>query len=392
MPEVFPMTATSVTFSIRTAVRKVMPYMMEMREYFHARPETSGNEFDTCKTIFRELSLLGAEDIRIIAGTGVTALIRGALPGPTVLLRAKTDAVALDENNDLPYASLVSGVMHASGHDGLIANLLGLAKILTSHNDQLHGTVRLVFEPNTETGGCLDKMIDSGILSNPSVDYVLDMQLDGSLKGGYLGLATGPLFASRDDFRLAIHGKSGRPYVVSTDENAFTTAIKFMHEAVTQLDALPNNKASLSFSFDSNSGNLTVLPACINISGTLRTYDSQIRDNLLQKLHSLYPNGHLSVISRSDAGENDAQLCEQAYQIWAKYGTDRFTCLPMNPGFHSDDITRLTAKCPTLSVFAGINRDTPVYDGSPDFIWDTVMLKYTCEALATLVYYLPLYR
>ena len=71
MPEVFPMTATSVTFSIRTAVRKVMPYMMEMREYFHARPETSGNEFDTCKTIFRELSLLGAEDIRIIAGTGV---------------------------------------------------------------------------------------------------------------------------------------------------------------------------------------------------------------------------------------------------------------------------------------------------------------------------------
>ena len=297
------MTATSVTFSIRTAVRKVMPYMMEMREYFHARPETSGNEFDTCKTIFRELSLLGAEDIRIIAGTGVTALIRGALPGPTVLLRAKTDAVALDENNDLPYASLVSGVMHASGHDGLIANLLGLAKILTSHNDQLHGTVRLVFEPDTETGGCLDKMIDSGILSNPSVDYVLDMQLDGSLKGGCLGLATGPLFASRDDFRLAIHGKSGRPYAVSTDENAFTTAIKFMHEAVTQVDALPNNKASLSFSFDSNSGNLTVLPACISISGTLRTYDSQIRDNLLQKLHSLYPNGHLSVISRSDAGE-----------------------------------------------------------------------------------------
>ena len=382
------MTATSVTFSIRTAVRKVMPYMMEMREYFHARPETSGNEFDTCKTIFRELSLLGAEDIRIIAGTGVTALIRGALPGPTVLLRAKTDAVALDENNDLPYASLVSGVMHASGHDGLIANLLGLAKILTSHNDQLHGTVRLVFEPNTETGGCLDKMIDSGILSNPSVDYVLDMQLDGSLKGGYLGLATGPLFASRDDFRLAIHGKSGRPYAVSTDENAFTTAIKFMHEAVTQVDALPNNKASLSFSFDSNSGNLTVLPACINISGTLRTYDSQIR----HKLHSLYPNGHLSVISRSDAGENDAQLCEQAYQILAEYGTDRFTCLPMNPGFHSDDITRLASKCPTLSVFAGINRDTPVYDGSPDFIWDTVMLKYTCEALATLVYYLPLYR
>lgn len=386
------MTATSVTFSIRTAVRKVMPYMMEMREYFHARPETSGNEFDTCKTIFRELSLLGAEDIRIIAGTGVTALIRGALPGPTALLRAKTDAVALDENNDLPYSSLVSGVMHASGHDGLIANLLGLAKILTSHNDQLHGTVRLVFEPDTETGGCLDKMIDSGILSNPSVDYVLDMQLDGSLKGGYLGLATGPLFASRDDFRLAIHGKSGRPYVVSTDENAFTTAIKFMHEAVTQVDALPNNKASLSFSFDSNSGNLTVLPACINISGTLRTYDSQIRDNLLQKLHSLYPNGHLSVISRSDAGENDAQLCKQAYQVLAEYGTDRFTCLPMNPGFHSDDITRLASKCPTLSVFAGINRDTPVYDGSPDFIWDTAMLKYTCEALATLVYYLPLYR
>ena len=76
------------TFNIHEAVRKTLPYMMEMREYFHAHPELSEKEFDTCKTIFQELSLMGIEDVKIIAGTGVTGLIHGALPGPVILLAA----------------------------------------------------------------------------------------------------------------------------------------------------------------------------------------------------------------------------------------------------------------------------------------------------------------
>ena len=97
------------TFNIHEAVRKTLPYMMEMREYFHAHPELSEKEFDTCKTIFQELSLMGIEDVRIIAGTGVTGLIHGALPGPVVLLRADIDALPLTENYDCPYSSLVEG-------------------------------------------------------------------------------------------------------------------------------------------------------------------------------------------------------------------------------------------------------------------------------------------
>ena len=94
------MTTYTPDFSIRTAVRKVLPYMMEMREYFHARPELSGKEFDTCKTIFRELTLTGVADVKIIAGTGITGIIHGALPGPTVLVRAATDALPLEETDD----------------------------------------------------------------------------------------------------------------------------------------------------------------------------------------------------------------------------------------------------------------------------------------------------
>ena len=121
------------TFNIHEAVRKTLPYMMEMREYFHAHPELSEKEFDTCKTIFQELSLMGIEDVKIIAGTGVTGLIHGVLPGPVILLRADIDALPLTEKFDCPYSSLVDGVMHACGHDGHAANLLGVAKILNKH-------------------------------------------------------------------------------------------------------------------------------------------------------------------------------------------------------------------------------------------------------------------
>lgn len=135
------------TFNIHEAVRKTLPYMMEMREYFHAHPELSEKEFDTCKTIFQELSLMGIEDVKIIAGTGVTGLIHGALPGPVILLRADIDALPLTEKFDCPYSSLVDGVMHACGHDGHAANLLGVAKILNKHKDCLRGTIRLAFQP-----------------------------------------------------------------------------------------------------------------------------------------------------------------------------------------------------------------------------------------------------
>ena len=159
------------TFNIHEAVRKTLPYMMEMREYFHAHPELSEKEFDTCKTIFQELSLMGIEDVRIIAGTGVTGLIHGALPGPVVLLRADIDALPLTEKYDCPYSSLVEGVMHACGHDGHAANLLGVAKILNKHRDCLRGTIRLAFQPAEEGNGGAARMIDAGILNLPPVDY-----------------------------------------------------------------------------------------------------------------------------------------------------------------------------------------------------------------------------
>lgn len=193
------------TFNIHEAVRKTLPYMMEMREYFHAHPELSEKEFDTCKTIFQELSLMGIEDVKIIAGTGVTGLIHGALPGPVILLRADIDALPLTEKFDCPYSSLVDGVMHACGHDGHAANLLGVAKILNKHKDCLRGTIRLAFQPAEEGNGGAARMIDAGILNNPRVDYALGLHVAGSLPKGYVGIGRGEISASCDDFTITLH-------------------------------------------------------------------------------------------------------------------------------------------------------------------------------------------
>ena len=203
------MTEANPTFNIDEAVRKVLPYMMEMREHFHAHPELSDEEYDTCKTIFQELSLMGVENVKILAGTGVTGLIRGRLPGPVILLRADTDALPLTEKADCPYASLVDGVMHACGHDGHAANLLGVAKILTHHRDSLHGTVRLAFQPAEEGNGGAARMIDGGILRKPDVDYAIGLHVAGGLRKGEVSILNGPISASCDDFTITLHGLGG---------------------------------------------------------------------------------------------------------------------------------------------------------------------------------------
>ena len=142
--------------------------VIQLRRHFHKHPELGFQEYETSKFIQEYLKNLGLEP-KVIAKTGVVALIEGKYPGKTILLRSDMDALAVLEENDVAYVSENKGVMHACGHDGHMAMLLVAAKILTEQRDAMHGTVKLVFQPNEEEDGA-SFLIKEGVLKNPDVD------------------------------------------------------------------------------------------------------------------------------------------------------------------------------------------------------------------------------
>lgn len=389
------------TFNIHEAVRKTLPYMMEMREYFHAHPELSEKEFDTCKTIFQELSLMGIEDVKIIAGTGVTGLIHGALPGPVILLRADIDALPLTEKFDCPYSSLVDGVMHACGHDGHAANLLGVAKILNKHKDCLRGTIRLAFQPAEEGNGGAARMIDAGILNNPRVDYALGLHVAGSLPKGYVGIGRGEISASCDDFTITLHGRGGhgsQPSLCISPIQMGIDIIQSIQNFVYNCHA-DGDGVVLTFGQFQAGHNPNVIPETAELKGTLRTYNEEKRKCILDAIQAILKNVtttyggtfDLDVVPFSPVCVNDDGVTDRVVHILQDHCSHRVDLVPLKRGSGSEDFAYFSAAVPSSFYYVGVYSDAPVIGHSPEFHWDSNALKYMCETMLTIVYYFESY-
>lgn len=183
--------------------------MVALRRDFHAHPELGFEERRSSAAIARYLSGLGLEVRTGLAATGVAAVLQGSRPGRTLMLRADMDALPIQELNDVDYRSINPGVMHACGHDGHMAILLGAARLLSSLKDSLSGRIVFVFQPAEENLGGARSMIDDGVLDNPRVDAALGLHLISILPHGYVGTRSGPFMASVDVFTMRIHGRGG---------------------------------------------------------------------------------------------------------------------------------------------------------------------------------------
>jgi len=190
--------------------RQVAEYtdeLIELRRDFHRHPELGLEEHRTGEKVVSYLKDCGLEVSRLNR-TGVVGLLRGARPGPTLLLRADMDALPIQEENDLPYKSINPGVMHACGHDAHTAMLLVAARILTGLKQQLPGNIKFVFEPNEENVGAL-AMIEEGLLENPRVDACLGLHIWTPLQSGQIGITEGPVMAGMEHFKLVVKGRGG---------------------------------------------------------------------------------------------------------------------------------------------------------------------------------------
>lgn len=272
----------SVEKNIEMLGKKYSDYMVEMRRYFHENPEPSSEEYNTSAKIKSELDKMGIPYISI-AGTGVIGTITGVKPGKTVALRADMDALQVNECTGLPFASKKEGLMHACGHDGHIASLLGAAKILNEIKDEICGTVKLFFQPAEETARGAKKMIEEGALEG--VDGVFGIHLWADIELGKISVEAGPRMASTDLFRIKVTGKGGHGSLPHQGVDAVVvgSAIVMNLQSIVSREISPLEPAVVSVGQIKSGSRFNVIAPDAFMDGTTRAFSAEVRG----KFHSM---------------------------------------------------------------------------------------------------------
>ena len=189
--------------------------IIAQRRDFHRHPELGFQEHRTAGIVADAMNCLGLKIRTGVAETGVIALLKGVRSGPTVLLRFDMDALPIQEEPGASYTSEFDGVMHACGHDGHTAVGIAVAKLLHGHRQELPGMVKFVFQPAEEGLNGAERMVEEGVLLDPTPDYTLAMHLWNSQPVGWIGITPGPALAGSERLEIEIagcggHGRQGR--------------------------------------------------------------------------------------------------------------------------------------------------------------------------------------
>ncbi len=262
---------------IKELAKQFTDDVVQIRRHIHANPELSFQEFETAKYIAEQLRLMGIEPTEGVAGTGLTATIKGNNPdAKTVALRGDMDALPIFEANDVEYKSNKDGVMHACGHDVHTACVLGAARILNDLKEEFEGTVKLVFQPGEEKNpGGASLMIKDGALENPRPDRMLGQHVMPYIPTGKVGFREGMYMASADEIYLTVKGKGGHAALPDKviDPILIASHLLVALQQVVSRNADPKTPTVLSFGTINGGQAQNIIPDEVKISGTFRALD-----------------------------------------------------------------------------------------------------------------------
>ena len=196
--------------NLKEEIRALEKEMIADRRFLHRNPELSGQEYETTSFLRKRLEEFGVEIEDLDVPTGISSIIRGSQPGPTVCIRHDIDALPIKECTGLDFASQKSGVSHSCGHDIHAVIALYCAKLLQERREELHGNVRIVFQPAEETGVGAKKMVRAGIKDiQPLTDIVVGLHTHPATTVGDICLRKGPMEAGIDYFKITVKGLCG---------------------------------------------------------------------------------------------------------------------------------------------------------------------------------------
>jgi hippurate hydrolase len=266
-----------------TVIKEIKQFHDEMTEWrrdIHQHPELKFEENRTADLVAAKLEEFGIEIHRGLAKTGVVGTIRNG-DGPSIGLRADMDALPLEEKNTFKHASSNPGKMHACGHDGHTAMLLGAAKHLAASKN-FKGTVNFIFQPAEEGGGGGELMIKEGLLEMFPVDSVYGLHNWPGMPAGIFGVGSGPIMASVDTFDLTINGRGG--HAAMPDQ--CIDPIVIASQVVTALQTIPSRNTHpvdsvvISVTQIHAGDAYNVIPDSVQMHGTVRTFQPETRKEI----------------------------------------------------------------------------------------------------------------
>jgi amidohydrolase len=387
-----------MTIDIKSIVQAVVPQMLYTRREIHAHPELSFQEHRTSQLIAETMRSLGIDVTDGIAGTGVVGLITGAHSGPTLMIRADIDALPIHEASKSTYSSQNSGIMHACGHDGHTAVVLAVAKILSEQRSRIGGHIKLVFQPAEETMEGATRMLTDRVMDNPQVDRVLGFHLWNPLEVGQIGIRTGPIFASADEFRLIVHGKGGHGALPhqAIDPIIISAHLISALQTLISRESPPSKPAVLTIGTIHGGSAYNVIADSVEMTGTLRTFDEDLRQTLLRRIHevaagitsSLQGSFEFELIRGCPPVDNDPNVVAFVSNV-ASSLVGNENVITVEPATTGDDISFFLNEAPGCYFLVGSSNSSRGLDAShhsPNFDFDEQALSIATELLISCVF------
>ncbi|MFN8293099.1 MAG: M20 family metallopeptidase [Chitinophagales bacterium] len=361
------------------------------RRHLHAHPELSNHEVETAKFVTQKLQSFGLTVQTQIAGNGVVALLQGDLPhSRCVALRADMDALPITEANQVTYASKYPGIMHACGHDVHTANLLGIAKILSELKPFVEGTIKFIFQPSEEKiPSGAQAMIAAGVLKNPTPDAILGLHVSPEIEVGKIGFHAGKFMASSDEIYITVTGKGGHAAQLQQTINPLFVAAEILLALKQFSDAtLP---VVLNFGKIEGKGATNVIPDTVEIAGTLRCFDEQLRFQLHEKIKTTTTHiaaqsnaiGAVQILEGYPVLVNNETLTAHSQQSIAQIiGAENCINVPQRMG--SEDFAYYSHQIPACFLRLGVGNaaqgiTAPIH--TPNFNIDETAFKTSVAAM-----------
>lgn len=390
--------------------------VINWRHDIHQNPELGNREFRTAALVAKHLQSLGIETTTNVGVTGVVGILKGDKSGPVIALRADMDALPVEEVNDLPFASKVktmyngkeTSVMHACGHDGHTAILMGVAEILASMKKDLKGTVKSIFQPaeegppQGEEGGAA-LMVKEGVLENPKVDVIFGLHMDSELEVGKINYRPAGIMAGASDFKITVKGRPSHgaaPW--SSVDPIFVAAqiVTSLQQIVSRNVNVTENAAVVTIGSIHGGNRNNIIPSQVEMLGTVRTLSNEDEKMVYSRIKQIVEKTaeaagasaalEIPYTTHYPVTYNNIELTKAVLPSLLKsVGTENVILIPPSTG--SEDFSFFAQKVPGFYFNIGgmPKGQDPKLAGphhTPEFIIDDAAFKSGLVAFCNLVF------
>ncbi|MDI3420672.1 M20 metallopeptidase family protein [Streptomyces luteolus] len=372
-------TATDLLRDLAADARRILPGVIAIRRRLHRQPELGLHLPRTQHTVRSALTDIGLTPVDGRRLSSVTAVLDGAAPGPTLLLRADMDALPQQEDTGLEFASEVPGAMHACGHDTHTAMLIGAARLLVARRQHLAGRVVFMFEPAEEAGGGALHMIEEGVLGPPGGDPVsaaFALHITTRFASGTVHLKPGPTFAAADLLHITVRGAAGHASAPHLALDPIPVACEIVQALQTMITRTVHvfDPAVLTVARIQAGTTTNIIPETARIEGTFRTLSAATRVAVRDAVTRVAQ--HVAAAHRATAEVeltenyppvvNDEQFTATATVCAAAaLGPDRVHLLP-EPSMGAEDFSYVLERVPGAMAFLGARQPHKRPEETPD--------------------------